>query len=87
MSETITDTTTEAAVKNPDIEHIIEILPVLSPERIKEAASYIDYLADRERRHRAFVEETLEAEQEEGYTFDTVEEAMEFIRNWSEETA
>lgn len=83
----ITDTATEAAVKNHDIEHIIEILPVLSPGRIKEAASFIDYLADRERRHQAFVEETLAAEQEEGYTFDTVEEAMEFIRSWSEETA
>ncbi|MBF0344555.1 MAG: hypothetical protein HQL06_10145 [Nitrospirae bacterium] len=84
MSETITDTVTEAAVTNPDVEHIIEILPALSPERIKEAASFIDYLADRERRHKIFVEETLAAEQEEGYTFDTVEEAMEFIRNWKE---
>ncbi|KWT82661.1 hypothetical protein [Candidatus Magnetominusculus xianensis] len=85
MSETITDTVIESAVKNPDIAHIIEILPVLSPERIKEAASFIDYLADRERRHTIFVEETLAAEQRgEYYEFDTIEDAMEAIRNWKE---
>ncbi|MCG6552838.1 MAG: hypothetical protein L7F77_10955 [Candidatus Magnetominusculus sp. LBB02] len=86
MSETITDTAAAvAAVANPDIEHIIEMLSALSPERIKEAASFIDYLADRERRHKIFVEETHAAEQRgECYEFDTIDDAMEAIRNWKE---
>ncbi|MBF0516828.1 MAG: hypothetical protein HQK97_06875 [Nitrospirae bacterium] len=62
----------------------MEMLLELTPERIKEAASFIDYLADRQRRHKIFVEETHAAEQEKGYTFDTVEEAMEFISNLKE---
>ncbi|QWR77175.1 hypothetical protein [Candidatus Magnetomonas plexicatena] len=49
------------SVATPDIEHIIEVLPELPPERVKEAADFIDYLADRERKHKTFVEETLAA--------------------------
>ncbi|MBF0320515.1 MAG: hypothetical protein HQL01_12005, partial [Nitrospirae bacterium] len=74
----------EAAVTNPDIKRINELLAELSPERVREVADFAAYLAERERRHKKFVEETLAAEQEEGYTFDSVEEAMEFIRNWRE---
>ncbi|QWR76489.1 hypothetical protein [Candidatus Magnetomonas plexicatena] len=51
----------EAVVKTPDIERIIEMLLALSPERIKEAADFIDYLAERELKHKIFVEETLAA--------------------------
>ncbi|MCG6553671.1 MAG: hypothetical protein L7F77_15205 [Candidatus Magnetominusculus sp. LBB02] len=88
MNETITDTAIESAVKNPDVEHIIEILPVLSPERIKEAASFIDYLADRERRHKIFVEETLAAEERiqrgECLTFNNAEELVDAIVNFDD---
>ncbi|MBF0459099.1 MAG: hypothetical protein HQK99_14510 [Nitrospirae bacterium] len=89
MSETITDTATETAVTNPDVEHIMEILPALSPERIKEASSFIDYLADRERRHKIFVEETLAAEQRiqrgECLTFNTAEELMDAIVSFKDD--
>lgn len=84
MSETITETAPEAAVTNPDIQRIIEMLPVLTPERIKEAADFIAFLTEKQRKYQAFVEEILAAEQEESLTFDTVEEAMEAIMNWSE---
>ncbi|KWT87640.1 hypothetical protein [Candidatus Magnetominusculus xianensis] len=70
MSETITETASSAidtapavvGEKTPDIERIIETLLVLSPERVREAADFIAYLAERERKHKAFVEETLAAE-------------------------
>ncbi len=75
----MTDTATKTAVTNPDVEHIMEILLALSPELIKEAASFIDYLADRERRHKIFVEETLAAEQEPMLTFNSAQEAFDAI--------
>ncbi|MBF0564992.1 MAG: hypothetical protein HQK89_07110 [Nitrospirae bacterium] len=61
MSEMIIEKPSESVVKALDIERIIEMLPDLSPERIKEAADFIDYLADREHKHKIFVEETLAA--------------------------
>ncbi len=85
MSETLIETSHEAAVTNPDIKRINELLAELSPERVKEAADYIAYLAEKERKHKAFVEETLDIIANPDYlTFDTVEEAMEAIRNWEE---
>ncbi|MBF0517900.1 MAG: hypothetical protein HQK97_12475 [Nitrospirae bacterium] len=81
MSETII----EAEVRNTDIERISEILQRLSPQRVKEAADYIAYLAEKERKHKAFVEETLDIiANPDDLTFDTVDEAMEAIRNWKE---
>ncbi|MBF0564996.1 MAG: hypothetical protein HQK89_07130 [Nitrospirae bacterium] len=85
MSETIIEKPPEAVVKNPDIERIIEMFPELSPERVKEIADFTAYLAERQRKHKLFVEETLAAEQRgEYYTFNTAEEAMEAIINWRE---
>ncbi|MBF0466434.1 MAG: hypothetical protein HQK88_15030 [Nitrospirae bacterium] len=61
MSGTIIEKPPEAVLSNPDVERIIEIMPELSPEHIKEAADFIAYLAERERKHKIFVEETLAA--------------------------
>ncbi|QWR78103.1 hypothetical protein [Candidatus Magnetomonas plexicatena] len=70
---------------NPDVERIHEMLAALSVERIKEASDFIAFLVEKERKHQAFVEETLAAEQRgEYYTFETVEEAMDAIRNWKD---
>ncbi|MBF0463920.1 MAG: hypothetical protein HQK88_01990 [Nitrospirae bacterium] len=85
MSETFIDKAPVAVIKNPDIERIIGMLPELSPERVKEIADFTAYLAERERKHKVFIEETLAAEERgEYYTFNTAEEAMEAIINWRE---
>ncbi|MBF0457612.1 MAG: hypothetical protein HQK99_06935 [Nitrospirae bacterium] len=73
---------TTAAVTNPDIERINEILHKLSPERVKEIADFTAFLAEKERKHKAFVEETLAAEQRGEYLiFHTAEEFMDAILN------
>ena len=78
MIETVIDV-------NPDVERIHEMLTGLSVERIREASDFIAFLAEKERRHKAFVDETLAAEQRgEYYTFETAEEAMDAIRNWKD---
>ena len=75
----------DGTVRNLEIEHINEMLPVLSPERLKEAENFISYLIEKQRRYEACVKETLAAENnEEFYIFDTAKEAMNAIRNWSE---
>ncbi|MEO5358184.1 MAG: hypothetical protein H7844_12935 [Nitrospirae bacterium YQR-1] len=86
MNETIIETEKPPEITDQQgyIERIDETLRSLSIERLKEVSDFAAYLADKERRHKEFVEETLRFEQEEGYTFDTVEEAMEFIKNWKE---
>ncbi|MBF0518430.1 MAG: hypothetical protein HQK92_01755 [Nitrospirae bacterium] len=85
MSETFIDKAPVAVIMNPDIERIIDMLPELSPERIKEIADFTAYLAERERKNKVFIEETLAAEERgEYYTFNTAEEAMDAIINWRE---
>jgi hypothetical protein len=61
MSETIIEKIPEAVVDNLDIQRIIGMLPELSPERIKEIADFTAYLAEKEHKHKMFVEETLAA--------------------------
>ncbi|MBF0487880.1 MAG: hypothetical protein HQK98_06940 [Nitrospirae bacterium] len=71
MSDTITETAPEVAVTNPDIERINEMLIGLPAERIAEVVSFTAYLADRERRHKIFVEETLASDANpERYVFN-----------------
>ncbi|MBF0457616.1 MAG: hypothetical protein HQK99_06955 [Nitrospirae bacterium] len=84
MSETITEAAlpvaagTTAAVTNPDIERINGILQVLSPERVKEIADFTAFLAEKERKHKAFVDETLAAEAStERYTFKNSNELIQ----------
>lgn len=83
MSETITESATvaavaNAAVTNPDIERISEILPGLSAECVKEIADFTAFLAEKERKHKAFVGETLAAEANtERYTFNNSKELIQ----------
>lgn len=84
MSETVVETAAVAssggdAVTNPDIKLITGMLPELSPLHIKEAADFISFLAEKERRHKAFVEETLAAEMEPALTFNSAQEAFDAI--------
>ncbi|MBI4685801.1 MAG: hypothetical protein HY755_11475 [Nitrospirae bacterium] len=46
-----------------DIEHIKEMLPMLPEPALHELRTFMDYLADRERRRKKLVERVLKAEQ------------------------
>ncbi|MBF0458259.1 MAG: hypothetical protein HQK99_10230 [Nitrospirae bacterium] len=72
-------------ITNYDIEHIIDTLPELSPERVREVAAFVDFLAERQRKHKVFVDETLAAIAEpDAIVCNTAEEVMEAIMNWTE---
>ncbi|MBF0520853.1 MAG: hypothetical protein HQK92_14170 [Nitrospirae bacterium] len=75
MIETVTEL-------NPEIERIKEMLPGLSSERIREVSDFIAFLAEKERKHQAFVEETLAAEADPDYVVcNSAKELMEAILN------
>jgi hypothetical protein len=67
-----------------ELEHIKEILPVLSETALHELRAFVDYLADRERRRKELVESVLKAEQETPIRFESAEEALQAIINESE---
>ncbi|MBF0558839.1 MAG: hypothetical protein HQL08_08670 [Nitrospirae bacterium] len=64
-----------------EIDRIKEILPTLSDEAVREARTFVDYLADRQRRRKALVRRVLKAEKETPIRFKTVKEAMKAIRD------
>lgn len=65
-----------------EIEHIKEILPSLSETALHELRAFTDYLADRERRRKALVEQVLKAEREpDSVICNSVKEAMQAILN------
>ena len=66
-----------------EMEYITEILPTLSEDALREARTFVDYLADRQRRRKALVKRVLKAEKETPMRFKTVKEAMKAIRNES----
>ncbi len=61
-----------------EIEHIKEMLPMLSETALHELRSFMDYLADRERRRSELVERVLKAEKEPDAVICT--SAEEFIK-------
>ncbi len=75
-------------VENPEslkVEVIKEALKELSPPLIDSLHEYVNFLLEKEKKHRAFVERVLNIKaNSDTITFDSVEEAMEAIRNWSE---
>ena len=64
-----------------EMEYIKEILPTLSGDALREARTFVDYLADRQRRRKALVKQVLKAEKETPIRFKTAKEAMKAIRN------
>lgn len=57
----------------------------LSEDTLKEVRDFIAFLIEKERKRKAFVERIHKIEAEsDTVTFDSVKEAMEAIRNWSE---
>ncbi|MFN3395635.1 MAG: hypothetical protein ACK4Z9_02415 [Thermodesulfovibrionales bacterium] len=73
------------AIASQQIDEIKEMLGSLSEDALKEVRDFIAFLAEKERRRKAFVERICKIEAEsDTVTFDSVKEAMEAIRNWSE---
>jgi hypothetical protein len=68
-----------------EIEYIKEMLPVLSETDILELKDFMAYLLYKKKKRKAF-EDRLDKIERESDTvgFDSVEEAMNAIRNWSE---
>ncbi len=68
------------AVTNPDIERITATLPELSPERVKEIAEFTSFLAEKERKHKAFIGECIAAEANpERYVFNNSNELIKAV--------
>lgn len=69
-------------MKTMEISEIDEMLLKLSEDHLKEVKDFVGYLLDREKKHRAFVERVLKAEQEhDSIICNSVEEAMQAILN------
>jgi hypothetical protein len=68
-----------------EIEHIKEMLPLLSEADIQELRDFAAYLIYKSKKRKAF-EERLDKIESESDTvaFNTVDEAMDAIRNWKE---
>jgi hypothetical protein len=64
-----------------EIADINETLSVLSKSALREIRDFAFYLADREKRRKAFEKEVLNAEQETPIRFKTVKDAMKAIRD------
>ncbi|MCL5061871.1 MAG: hypothetical protein M1443_01490 [Nitrospirae bacterium] len=72
-------------MKTLEISDIDEMLLKLSEERLQEVMDFIGYLLEKEKKRKAFEERILKIEQEsDTVTFDSVEDAMNAIRNWNE---
>ncbi len=74
----------ETATTN-QIEHIKEMLRNLSEERVRDVVDFIGYLIEKERKHKAFVERVLKAEQETTTTYESVEDFMQAIQKEMDE--
>jgi uncharacterized protein VirK/YbjX len=65
-----------------EIDHIKDILSHLPESALHELRTFVDYLADRERRRKELVERVLKAEQEhDSIICNSAEEAMQAIYN------
>ena len=72
-------------MKNVAISDIHEMLPKLPAKRIQEVRDYISFLIAKEKKHKMFVKRVIEIEKNsDTLEFESVEKAMEAIRNWEE---
>mgnify|MGYP001611965673 CR=1 FL=1 len=68
-----------------EIEHIKEMLPKLSKTALHELCTFANFLTEKEKKHKAFEQRLSKIEAEsDTVTFDSVEDAMNAIRNWDE---
>ncbi|MBF0518836.1 MAG: hypothetical protein HQK92_03850 [Nitrospirae bacterium] len=81
----ITETEVMILDRNETIQRINHLLSGFSVHRLKTALDFVEFLDDRQKRHDAFVAETLHAMANPDYIeCETAEEAMDVIRNWAE---
>lgn len=63
------------------INNIEDMLKRLPDDKITEARDFIAFLLEKQKKHEAFVAETLQAEQEPTIKFDSVDDAINGILN------
>ena len=61
------------------IDSLKDILIQLSDEKIQEVYDFAAFLAEREAKRKAFIEETLKAEKEPTIRYESVEDAVKAI--------
>lgn len=66
-------------MKTMEISDIDEMLASLPKNKIHEVRDFVGYLLEKEKKHKAFVERVLKAEQEPPIRFKSVEEAVKAI--------
>lgn len=72
-------------MKTMEISDIDEMLQALPAKKLHAVKDFVGYLLEKEKKHKAFEERILKIESEsDTVAFDTVEEAMNAIRNWKE---
>jgi hypothetical protein len=64
-----------------EIDHIKEMLSMLPETALHELRTFVDYLADRERRRKELEECVLKAEKEPPIRFESVEDAVKAVFN------
>jgi len=64
-----------------EIDHIKELLPKLSEPALSEVRDFVQYILEKQKRRKAFVDRVLKAEKEIPIRFKSVKEAMQAIRN------
>lgn len=68
-------------MKTAVINNIEKMLKRLPDDKIIEARDFIAFLLERQKKHEAFVAETLQAEQEPTVRFDSIDDAINGIMN------
>ena len=64
-----------------EIDYIKEMLSMLPETALHELRTFVDYLADRERRRKELEERVLKAEKEPPIRFESVEDAVRAVFN------
>ena len=62
-----------------EIEQIKEMLPMLSEPALYEARDFIQYLLEKQKKRKAFVDRVLKAERETPIRFESVEDAVKAV--------
>ena len=67
------------------IANIDNLLSQLPEKRLQEVLDIVGYFLEKEKKHKAFVERVLKAEQEPAIRFETVEDAVEAVFDETED--
>ena len=71
-------------MKTIEISEIDDMLLHLPDDRLQEVRDFVGYLLERDKKHRAFVERVLKADQEPSIEFKSVDALMKAIREFEE---